>query len=209
MTKKIIDLNQWERKKHFLFFNEFDDPSFEITSNIECSKAYGKSREEGFSFFLLYLHCSLKAVNKVMEFKLRIENDEVVHYDKIHAAPTIARKNGTFGFSHLPFCENFKEFTKSSEKIIDVVKSSDDLEPSFHRTDVIHYSSIPWIPFTSLAHPRFDYQIKDSVPKISFGKMIDERNKKYLPVSITANHALMDAFHMAKHLQFFEKFLNE
>lgn len=206
--KTIFNINTWERKLHFEFFNQFDDPSFEITANVDCSKALQFSKGKGYSFFLYYLHCSLKAVNAVNEFKIRIEEEYVYLFDKIHAGPTIARENGTFGFSHLPYIEDFKEFAESSESIIQKVKFAKDLNPSFNRSDVVHYSSIPWISFTSVAHPKFSYQIKDSIPKISFGKIFENNGKKLMPISVTANHALMDGLHIGRHLELFQEFLD-
>ena len=207
--KKIIDFEQWERKEHFFFFNQFDDPSFEITTNVDCTKAYQKTKEKNYSFFLYYLHCSLRAVNAVKEFKLRIEDEKVIIYDTIHAGPTIARDNGTFGFSHLPYFEDFKEFANNAEKIIIEVKAARNLDPSFNHLDVIHFSSIPWISFTSVAHPKFSHKVKDSVPKISIGKINEKDSKKMMPVSVTANHALMDGYHIGKYLELFQQYLDE
>lgn len=207
--KEIIDLDKWERKEHYLHFSQFYDPSFEITTNVDCSRAFKKAKKEKFSFFLFYLHCSLRAVNAVKEFRLRIEDEKVVCYDVIHAGPTIARDNGTFGFSHLPYFEEFKDFATNSLKIIKDVKEARNLDPSSNRNDVIYYSSLPWVSFTSVSHPRFSYEIKDSVPKISFGKIIEDGSKKLMPVSVTANHSLMDGFHIAKYLELFEKYLAE
>ncbi len=207
--KEIIDIDKWERKEHYLHFSQFYDPSFEITSNIDCTKAYAKAKKEDFSFFLYYLHCSLRAANAVKEFRLRIEDEKVVCYDVIHAGPTIARDNGTFGFSHLPYIERFAEFNKNSLKIIDEVKKARNLDPSSTSKDVIYFSSIPWISFTSVSHPRFSLEIKDSIPKISFGKIIEDGSKKRIPVSVTANHSLMDGFHIAKYLELFETYLAE
>lgn len=207
--KEIIDLDKWERKEHYLFFSQFDDPSFEITSNVDCTKAYQKAKKEGFSFFLYYLHCALRAVNAVKEFRLRIEDEKIVCYDVIHAGPTIARENDTFGFSHLPYFENFNEFSKNAEKVIKEVKSARDLDPSLNHDDVIHFSSIPWISFSSFSHPRFSYKMKDSVPKISFGKVFEDGFKSLMPVSVTVNHSLMDALHVAKYLELYKKYLAE
>lgn len=206
--KSIIDLSTWERKVHFNFFNQFDDPSFEMTSRVDCTKAFRKAKEMKRSFFLTYLHASMKAVNSIKEFKIRIEDDKVVQYDIIHAGPTIARDNGTFGFSHLPFHEDFKTFHKNSKLIIDEVSKANDLNPSFNKNDVVHYSSIPWVEFTSIKHPIFSIKVKDSVPKISFGKLIEQDGKKMMPVSIQANHALVDGYHIGKYLEAFQQNLD-
>ncbi len=206
--KKIIDLENWPRKKHFLFFNQFDDPTYDITAKVDCTKAYRHSKETGGSFFLYYLHCSMKAVNAVEEFRMRLEDDQIVCYDIIHAGPTIARDNGTFGFSHLPFHEDFEAFEKSAKQIIEKVKNDNSLEPSFNREDVIHYSSVPWIDFTAVTHPKFSFNEKESIPKITFGKLTDVNGTKKMAVSIKANHAFIDGFHMSKYFGKFQEFLN-
>lgn len=204
----IIDIANWERKVHFEFFNQFDDPSFEITSKVDCTKAFQKAKDLKLSFFLTYLHASMKAVNSIKEFKTRIEDEQVVLYDIIHAGPTIARDNGTFGFSHLPFHEDFKTFHENSKRIIEEVAKSNDLNPSFNKNNVVHYSSIPWVEFTSIKHPILSLKLKDSVPKISFGKLNEQEGRRMMPVSIQANHALMDAYHIGKYLEAFQRNLD-
>jgi len=37
--KSIIELATWKRKVHFEFFNQFDDPSFEMTSKVDSIQA--------------------------------------------------------------------------------------------------------------------------------------------------------------------------
>lgn len=202
--KTAIDLSIWKRKVHFDFFNQFDDPSFEITFNVDVTKAFQKSQDLKYSFFLLYLHASMKAINSIEEFKIRIEGDQLFLYDTVHAGPTIARDNGTFGFSQLPYFEDFEAFMKNAQEIIKKVKEANDLNPSFNQSDVVYYTSIPWISFTGVKHPIFNSQATDSIPKISFGKYFDQNGKKLMPVSVQANHALLDGFHVGKYLETFQ-----
>ena len=42
-------------------------------------------------------------INTVDELKLRIIDDQVIQFDTVHAGSTIARPDGTFGFSFTPF----------------------------------------------------------------------------------------------------------
>lgn len=207
--KTLIDKSTWNRRVHFEFFSQFDDPSFEMTAKVNCTKAYLKSKELKQSFFLSYLYASMKAVNALKEFKVRIEDGELYEYKHIHAGPTIARPNGTFGFSHLPFYDTFEEFCSNANTIIDQVKKATDLNPSFNRNDVIHYSSIPWVDFTGIKHPVFNVKNQDSVPKISFGKMTKSNSEYYMSVSIQANHALIDGKHIGEYLDQFQYFLDQ
>jgi len=207
--KRTLNQTQWNRKEHFDFFNEFDEPYFGIVSEIDCTKAYQISKNKGQSFFAYYLHKSLLAVNQVEEFRFRIKKKEVIVYDEIHSSSTIGRDDGTFAFTFVPYSANFDVFNNSLKEEIKAVKNSTGLriKDDDSRIDVIHYSSIPWNSFTGLTHAR-NYKRKDSAPKITFGKMFQKGDQKIMNVAIYVHHGLADGFHIAKHLELFQKLLN-
>lgn len=205
---KYLDIEKWERKEHFNFFKEFEEPFFGITVEIDCTKAYNKSKQKGPSFFLHYLHCSLVAANSVEAFHYRIENEKVIIHENINASATINREDGTFGFSYIPYFEDFNEFVIEAKKEIDRVRKTKELLPAQSGENVIHYSSIPWINFTSLSHAR-RYSTQDSCPKISFGKLFEKDGKKCFSMSIHAHHALMDARHVSEFIDTFQNIMNQ
>jgi chloramphenicol O-acetyltransferase type A len=206
--KKKLDLDNWERKDHFNFFRQFEEPFFGICVSIDCTIAYAASKELDVSFFLYYLHKSLAAANQVTPFRYRIEEEAVVAYDTVHASPTINRSNGTFGFAYIDYHEDFGAFVHEAQREIDRVQSSTGLIPAVSGENVIHYSSIPWINFTSLSHAR-SFSFKDSCPKISFGKMTEENGKRSMPLSIHGHHALMDGFHVAQYIDLYQQLMND
>ena len=106
----FIDIKSWNRKEHYEFFSKYDDPYFGIVTEIDCTKAYETSKKNSFSFFAYYLHQSILAVNQVDELKFRIVDGKVVMFENIHAATTIGRADGTFGFSFINFSHDFKTF---------------------------------------------------------------------------------------------------
>ena len=187
--KKLLDLEKWSRKEHFNFFNQFDEPFWGITTNIDCSRAYARCKDKNLSFFLYYLYQALTAANAITSFRYRIEEDQVYLYDKIHASPTINRPDDTFGFAYLEFYDNFSRFRKEAQKEIDKVQQSEGLFPAVSGENVIHFSSLPWIDFTSISHAR-NFEFNDSCPKISFGKMTEKDGQKTMPVSVHVHHAL-------------------
>ena len=197
-----INIEEWARKDHFHFFRKFEEPFFGITSEVDCTELYIKSKREGASFFLQYLYLSLKAANETEPFRYRIKGDKVLVFDTIHASPTINRPDGTFGFSYMSFYNTFEKFSEEAKKEIDRVRGTKGLEPALSGENVIHYSSIPWISFKSLSHAR-SFSFEDSCPKISMGKMTLRDDRRYMPVSVHAHHALMDGFHVG---QFFERY---
>lgn len=205
--KKELDIENWERKDHFNFFKNFEEPFFGVIVDLDCTSAYKYCKENELSFFLYYLHKSLKAANKIEPFKYRIIDEKVMMFDKVNASPTINRPNGTFGFAYIDYLEDFSQFKKSAEKEIDRIQNSSGLVPAVSGENVIHYSSIPWIKFTSISHAR-SFSFKDSCPKISFGKMTENNGRRAMPVSIHVHHALMDGFHVGKYIEEFQKLMN-
>lgn len=206
--KKELAIDSWERKDHFNFFKGFEEPFFGVTVDLDCTHAYAYSKENGVSFFLYYLHKSLKAANKIELFKYRIIDDKVMVFDKVNASPTIGRPNGTFAFGGMEYFEDFAEFEKSAKEVIEVVQNSTGLFPTGGGDNVIHYSSLPWIKFTSMSHAR-NFSNEDSCPKISFGKMTENAGRREMPVSIHVHHALMDGLHVGEYIDEFQRLRRE
>lgn len=205
--KKELNLDTWARKEHFHFFRQFDEPFFGLTVKMECTNAYKTSKQISNSFFLYYLHCSLAAANEIEEFRYSIKDDKVWVYDEVHASPTINRPDGTFGFGYIEFDPDFQAFKSKAAIAMEEVRNSKSLMPAVLGENVIHYSSIPWIDFTSLSHAR-SFKYKDSCPKISFGKMTEENGRRFMPVSVHVHHALMDGYHVGRFLERFQELLN-
>ncbi len=202
---KYLDMDTWNRIEHFKFFSSFDEPFFSLVTNVDCSNALNYSRSTGVSFFALYLHNSLKAVNEIEEFRYRINEGRVIVYDIINASPTIGRGDGTFGIGFIPYSPKMEDFIIDLEKAKATIKGSSGimLNKETNRSDVIQYSSIPWVSFTDLSHPR-NYNTGDSIPKISFGKVTELNGRFFMPVSVFVHHGLMDAYHIGRFFKEFE-----
>jgi chloramphenicol O-acetyltransferase type A len=206
-VKHYLDIESWPRKEHFDFFRAFEEPFFGITVPVDCQLAYRNAQDYGVSFFAYYLHCSLKAINAIECFRYRIEGDQVVVYDTIHASATIGRADGTFGFSFIPYTNDMLAFCEALQAESERIRKGSGLEVGIAGDDVVHYSSVPWLSFTSLSHAR-QFKRPDSVPKITFGKVHEEQGKRTMPVSLHAHHALLDGIHAGEHFALFQLLLN-
>lgn len=204
---KIIDINAWNRKQHYEHFLALSDPYFAVTTPFDVTKAYQFCKSNEISFFARYLHDCMKAINAVENFKFRIEDDKVVEYDVIHASPTLMRSDNTFGFSFIEFNEDLGIFIKNIEKEKARIESSKDLYPPKNSLDCIHCSAMPWLNFTGHKEPVS--KTIDSVPKLSFGKAIRQSNVLQMSVSIAANHALVDGYHVSLFAEIFQENLDK
>jgi chloramphenicol O-acetyltransferase type A len=206
---KIIDVESWNRKEHFEFFSKMKSPYFGFTTEVDCTKAYDKAKKEGHSFYAVYLYRSMVAINTVDELKLRIVDGQVILYDEVHVGGTIGRADGTFGFSFFHYSQDFETFNERLQEEIRSVQNSTGLGISNDVLPINHIrnTTIPWNSFTTILHPT-NFDPKESIPKIAFGKFTIRDGKKYLPVSIEAHHGLADGLHLAKYIEEFQRQLD-
>jgi len=208
--KTLLDIENWPRKEHFLFFKQMEEPFFGITTTIDCSKAYQTAKESGISFFVYYLHQTIVAVNTIEPFRYRISGEQIFVYDQINASATISRKDNTFGFSLIEYSPDLTVFSENASKEMERIQNTPGLFTRTFETDnLIHFSAVPWINFTSLSHAR-GYTIPDSCPKISFGKMmVAENGKRTMSMSVHVHHGLMDGFHVGQFVDCFQSLMDQ
>lgn len=207
--KRKIDLKKRGRSEHFEFFNSFDMPYFGITTRVDASRAYRFCKKKSVPFFWYYLHASLLAANAVSEFRFRIESGEVFEYERVGASPTIIRPDKTFAFALIEFSEDFDTFlgNAEAEKKRAIADSGLRLSVTENRPDVIHYSAVPQLEYSAVTHPR-DSKFPDSVPKLTFGKLLKNSDEISMPVSVHLHHAVADGYHLSLYLEKFQNLLN-
>ena len=206
--KQKIDKSAWNRKGHLEFFSAFQEPFFGITTTIDCTIAYEKAKEMQISFFVYYLHKTLAAVNQIENFRYRIEGEDLFLYNEIDASATIMREDKTFGFSFMKFQKDIHEFNKIVQAEIERIQTTTGILTREYPENIIHFSAIPWVNFTGLTHSR-NFGVSDSCPKISYGKVVDENEKKSMALSVTAHHGLVDGYHIGLFIEALQTELNK
>lgn len=207
--KTLLDLENWNRKEHFAHFRQMEEPFFGVTVEIDCTKAYQTAKNLKVSFFIYYLHKTLVAVNTIENFKYRISEDKIYINERVDVSATIGREDGTFGFSLIEYNSDFDIFQQNALKEIERIQNTTGLfTREFNDDNVIHFSAIPWLNFTSLTHAR-SFTYPDSCPKISFGKMMTAENgKRTMSMAVYVHHGLMDGLHLGMFVDAFQAEMN-
>lgn len=206
--KHKIDIESWNRKEHFHFFKQFENPYYGVTVKVNCTRAYQQAKQAGVSFFNYYLHKTMLAVNAVEYFRYRIEGNEVYSYDSIDVSATILRDDHTFGFSNIRFDRDFITFNEGLKVEIERIKNTTGLLTSGYQENLIHFSALPWLDFTSISQP-FSLKAADSCPKISVGKLVDQDGEKEMSFTVYVNHALVDGYHLGQFFTHLQSYLDE
>lgn len=203
-----LDISNWNRKQHFEHFIQFNNPYFAVTVDFDVTNAFKHSKETKKSFFAFYLHACMKAINKVDNFKYRIIDGKVLVYERIHASATISREDNTYGCSFIHFDEDFEVFNNNFQREKQRILTTTDLFPPQNTFDCIYCSAMPWFNFSGHTEPHFG-AVKESVPKLAFGKYLNKNNRLMMPVAIAVNHALVDGYHVGLFVDEFQKNLSE
>ncbi|HVE59061.1 MAG TPA: chloramphenicol acetyltransferase [Pyrinomonadaceae bacterium] len=195
---KLVDIENWNRKTIYEYFKDFPDPFFNLTANLDVTQLYRFCKEKKLSFSLANLFYSLETVNQIREFRMRLKDDRLVEFERIHATMTIAQPDETFSFCYFEMQENIFDFNEAGKAAVENYTRLKTFDVMRDRVDLIYSSVIPWVSFTSFKHAS-RLNNKFTIPRMVWGKMFDDAGKKKLPHSVEVNHAIADGFHVGKY----------
>lgn len=195
---KFVDLENWKRRGSYEYFKDYDNPFFNITANLDATELYRFCKANNLSFSLANLFYSLQAANEIEEFRQRILNGKLVEFDMIHATQTILQPDETFSFCYFENCGDVFDFNERGKAAVEKYKRLKTFDVESDRLDLLYYSVIPWISFTSFKNAmRLDE--RQTIPRMVFGKMFDDGERKRLPHSVEVHHAIADGLHVGKY----------
>src|ERR1043166_4013272 len=208
MTKHL-DLKNWIRRDVFEFFRDFDKPYFNISTQLDITSLLNSLRTRPeVSVSMAYHYFALRAANEIEPFRYRLGNGQVIVYDIIHGGTTVLLPNDNFTLAYFEYDPSFEKFRTRAEAAIKQAQSGDGAFRPNPRDDMIHFTTLPWVSFTSFSHAR-NWGREDSVPKIAFGKVIKTGERTLLPFSVEVHHALMDGLHVGRFVNWIEAALLE
>lgn len=206
---KYVDVENWNRKASYEFFKDYENPFFNITAQLDVTDLYRFCKANNLSFSLANLFYSLQTANEIKEFRLRILNEKLVEFETIEATQTILNDDGeTFSFCYFENRPNVFEFNESGKAAIEKYKKLKTFDVESHRLDLLYYSVIPWVSFTSFKNAmRLDD--RQTIPRMVFGRMFEDAGRKKLPHSVEVHHAIMDGLHVGKYFMRLQEKLSD
>jgi chloramphenicol O-acetyltransferase type A len=206
---KEFDIHSWNRKSQYDFFKTYDDPFFNLTTELDVTNLYDYCKKNQLSFFLACLHFAVESANEILEFRLRIVDDTIFEFEHIDIGSTVLNEDNTFSFCYFKRKEDVFAFDINGKSILKKHSEEDEFDSNKQSLNLIYASSVPWISFTSIKHARSIEREKSGIPKFVFGKFSNSAKAKKMPFSIEVHHALMDGYHVGKFLEIFQKKIDE
>lgn len=197
---KYLDIATWARRDLFEFFRTFDKPYFNICTSVDVTRLLELlARRPETSVTLAYHYFALRIANEIEPFRYRLRGGKVVVHDVINGGTTVLQPNESFTFAYFDYQEDFEAFIRDAQHSVTEVKKGDGPFNPKAADDAIHFTTLPWVSFTSFSHAR-NWKTEDSIPKIAFGKFVKEVERVSLPISVEVHHALVDGVHVGRFL---------
>ena len=183
-----------------MWFKNYPTPYYSLTTRLDLTRFLRYIKENRFPFFVSFMYIANIALNEIEEFRLREVNNQVVLYDVIHPAYTIMTKDMVFENCEHEFCFDYFEYKARAEEKIAIAKQGLKEEKSYNdltRLDQYYFTCLPWLDFTSVTHP-MPNDVTITVPRIAWGKYIEENGKTTMALNINVSHALVDGYPLAQ-----------
>ena len=204
---KEINIDTWKRRDHFLLYNSLAYPYLNVTTNVDITRALQWTKEKQRSFFAVMTYITSRAANEIPELRQRIRGNQVIEHDMVRPSFTVLSDNDTFGFATIDFTADFSVFYPRVLKAIETTKQNPSVHDEPGRDDMIFVTTLTWVSFTQVSHP-VPLNPPDSFPRITWGKFITQEERILLPLSLMANHALVDGLHVGKFFESVQGYLD-
>ncbi len=198
---KIIDMDKYYRKGVFRRFSEDCKCSTSITSRIDVTDLYKKSKETDTKFYINFLYVLAKVLNSREDYRMGYlwQTKQVVCYDKVSPCHYIFHDDTeTCTVVYTEYDEDYKIFYERCKKDIEAGKNTREygLDPQNH-PDYFEASYISWISYDSL-----NLELPDGhlyfPPLLNWGRFREENGRLMMPVTVRMNHAIADGYLIAK-----------
>lgn len=214
--KHIVEVDSWERRDNYRFFEGFLNSWYSITTEIDCTEASAAARATGRSFFLYYLYAVLRSANEVPELRYRTDKEgRVVYHDQVDIISPIAVPGKTFYTVRIPYQQDFESFyAKAHSMITNIPNDGDPYEAERILGeegiyDVVHLSAVPKMYFTSTTYTVAQAGNGCSYPLMTSGKAVVREGRLVFPLSIYVDHAFVDGSHLSTFFTKIEQYLKE
>ena len=191
-----LDVTKWARRDLFQFFLHFDNPYFNICTNVDITRLLELLRDRpDVSVTLAYHYFALRVANEMEPFRYRLREGKVVIHDTINGGTIVLLPNESFNFTYFDYYEDFERFITKAQQAVNHVQKGD--QPFSPRTDdnAIHYYLLGVVyELCARAQLGTRTQFENCVQEVCKGK------RPYYCQFLWGVCALMDGLHVRRFL---------
>ena len=200
MNYREIDIQNWNRKEHYLHFTTAAKCSVSITKDLDVTALYKATKEKQKSFYISFLYAVCKIINRHEEFKMcyHWQDDKLILWNEVVPSHLIFHEDSeTFTRIWSKWNPNYEGFYDNCMKDIAFGKSFSGYSVPNVPENIFDVSCIPWINYTSM-----DINLAGEyiylAPMLTWGKYEEIGNRLLMPFTFEIHHAAADGYHTSK-----------
>ena len=203
-----IDLDNYNRRRHFEYFSSLQYPYVGITNNVDVSELVRFCEDRNYSFYLTILHAIALAADGVRELRQRIHNGGIIEYSECPTSHIELLEDNTYCYCTLRHHMAMDEYIPYAEEMRKRAREQGSIDEDDDAESMYFISTLPWLHYTAMIQPVAGGE--ESNPRITWGKFQEDyQGRKQLPVTLLAHHALVDGIHIAMFYQNLEQQINK
>ncbi len=209
-----IDRASWPRRHHLAFFENFAQPHFCLTAEVDVTRLQRALDRLDRKPFAAMLYATLRACNEEEAFRLRLRWDGegeagLTLHEVVHPSFTAGMEPSgdaapgcdlpLFAYATAQFDPCFATFAERVTAVSRAVRQAPDLVAHAVQDadDLVFVSCIPWMSYTAVSHAMQDPS-RDCIPRVMWGRIEEKGARWVVPVSVQVHHGLADGGHVAR-----------
>ncbi|KRL43822.1 CatA-like O-acetyltransferase [Lacticaseibacillus manihotivorans] len=210
MTFTPIDMATWQRQQYFYYFTKMAPMSFTISAKIDITMTYEELHAQGLGFFPGYLYLTSKVLTTMPEFRIGSNGDgQLGYFNQLNPSYTVMHEDHTITSCWSDYTPDFKTFVQHVQtdcqaalQVNGPVGKPDQPVNSFEA------GMLPWVHFDSYT-PMPVNGLPSFAPVLQAGQWQVVDGRRLMPLSITANHAVADGYHVTNLLNQLQHAFNQ
>ena len=199
---KMIDMATWPRRGIYDYFSGVSNPFYSVTVQLNVTALAAWAKREGLSFYYALVYLCTQAVNQTVAFRYDIREGQVALLDRREPSFTDLKPGAElFHIVTMPagediraFCREARQKSRAQEVFLDMAAEAGPL---------IYFSCLPWVELTALTNER-DFDRDDTVPRIAWGRYVEQNGRLKLGLSLEVNHRFIDGLHIGQFVRALE-----
>ena len=192
----VVDYTSWKRREVYEHYSAMSNPFYSVTFKLDVTPLYHYIKKKGISFYYGLVYLCTEAINEIEGFMYVPRQEEIIKIpQRIPSFTDLKKGEEQFYIVTMGLEEDIDTFCHAAKK-----KSEEQtmfIDSTWENDHLIYFSCLPWIEMTAFTNAR-DLSKGDAVPRITWGKYIEENNRKVLHLSLELNHRLVDGYHVGR-----------
>lgn len=208
---QLIDMDQWERREHYQYYDEKLKCVYSITADLDVTALQKKVKEKHLRFYPAFVYCAARAVNAAREFRMGTDAEgNPGFWDVMHPSYTIFHEDDhTFSDLWTFYDESFSAFYQSMTADMALYGKKKGVKVKAGQPqNFFCISCVPWLNYSGYHTACVDSR-PNLFPILTFGRYQEEGGRVKMPFTVTIAHAAADGYHTSKFIQDLQKIIDE